>query len=101
MAVCVTRVDGTHRLAGDAALAELGNRWLAHLEARQFSPATVRGYAFDVVCLARFLDEVGVSWRDLTPSDVFDCWSGRPGRDRRGHTRWSVSVRVGVRRRRR
>lgn len=80
MVVSVTRSDGVHRLAGDAALVELGNRWLAHLEARQFSPATVRGYAFDVVCLARFLDEVGVSWRDLVPSDVFDWleWQARP-----------------------
>ncbi len=80
MAVCVTRVDGVHRLAGDAGLVEIANRWLAHLEARQFSAATVRGYAFDVVCLARFLAEVGVSWRDVAPSDVFDWleWQARP-----------------------
>ncbi len=80
MAICVTRIDGVHRLAGDAGLVEIGNRWLSHLEARQFSAATVRGYAFDVVCLARFLDEVGVSWRDLVPSDVFDWleWQARP-----------------------
>lgn len=80
MVVCVTRIDGVHRLAGDAGLVEIGNRWLAHLEARQFSPATVRGYAFDVVCLARFLDEVGVGWRELAPSDVFDWleWQARP-----------------------
>jgi integrase/recombinase XerC len=80
MAICVTRVGGFHRLAGDAGLVEIGNRWLAHLEARQFSAATVRGYAFDVVCLARFLDEVGVRWRDLAPSDVFDWleWQARP-----------------------
>lgn len=81
MAICVTRIDGVHRLAGDAALVEIGNRWLSHLEVRQFSAATVRGYAFDVVCLARFLDEVGVSWRDLVPSDVFDWleWQARRG----------------------
>src|SRR4051794_37535360 len=79
MAICVTRVDGVHRLAGDGGLVEIANRWLVHLEARQFSPATVRGYAFDVVCLARFLDEVGVSWRLLAPSDVFDWleWQAR------------------------
>ena len=78
MAVCVTRVDGVHRLVGGAGLVGIGNRWLAHLEAREFSPATVRGYAFDVVCLARFLDEVGVGWRELVPSDVFD-WLEWPG----------------------
>lgn len=49
MVICVSRIDGVHRLAGDAALVEVGNRWLGHLEARQFSPATVRGYAFDGV----------------------------------------------------
>lgn len=80
MAVCVTRIDGVHRLVGDAGLVEIANRWLAHLEAREFSPATVRGYAFDVVCLARFLDEVGLGWRELAPSDVFDWleWQARP-----------------------
>jgi len=80
MALCVTRVDGVHRLAGDAALVEIGNRWLAHLEAREFSPATVRGYAYDLVCLARFLDDAGVGWRDVVPSDVFDWleWQARP-----------------------
>jgi len=80
MAVCVTRLDGVHRLAGDAGLVEIANRWLGHLESRQFSPATVRGYAFDVVCLARFLGEAGISWRDLAPSDVFDWldWQTRP-----------------------
>lgn len=79
MAICVTRVDGVHRLEGDAGLVEVGNRWLAHLEVRQFSPATVRGYAYDVVCLARFLDDAGVAWDDLVPSDVFDWleWQAR------------------------
>ena len=67
MAICVTRMDGVHRLAGDAGLVEIGNRWLAHLEARQFSPATVRGYAYDndLVCLARFIDDAGVAWSCL------------------------------------
>lgn len=81
MAIRVTRIDGVHRLAGDAGLVAIGNRWLAHLEARQFSAATVRGYAYDVVVLARFLDEAGVQWRELVPSDVFDWleWQARPG----------------------
>jgi site-specific recombinase XerD len=80
MSICVSRLDGVHRLAGDAGLVEIGNRWLAHLEARQFSPATVRGYAYDVVCLARFLDDVEISWDELVPSDVFDWleWQARP-----------------------
>ena len=80
MPICVTHEDGVHRLAGDVELVRIANRWLVHLEARQFSPATMRGYAYDVVCLARFLDEAGVAWRDLVPSDVFDWleWQAQP-----------------------
>lgn len=82
MAMCVTRGDGVHRLAGDAGLVEIGNLWLGHLEVRQFSAVTVRGYAYDLVCLARFLDETGLGWRELVPSDVFDWleWQARPCR---------------------
>lgn len=80
MAICVTSVDGVHRLEGDVGLVEIGNRWLAHLEVRQFSPATVRGYAYDLVCLARFLGDAGIAWDELVPSDVFDWleWQSRP-----------------------
>ena len=49
----VTRVDGGHRLVGESSLVEFANRWLGHLEGRQFSLATVLSYAFDAVCLAR------------------------------------------------
>jgi site-specific recombinase XerD len=79
MAVSVTRVDGTHRLEGDSGVVEIGNRWLAHLEARSYSPATVRGYAFDLVSLGRFLDRAGIDWTELVPSDVFD-WLERQAR---------------------
>lgn len=80
MVICVTRTDGVHRLAGDVGLVEIGNRWLGHLEVRQFSAATVRGYAYDLVCLARFLDEAVIGWAELVPSDVFDWleWQARP-----------------------
>jgi len=78
--VAVGRVGGSHRLVGDGSLVEFANRWLDHLEARQFSLGTVRGYAFDVVCLARFFDEVGIEWREVTPMDFFDWleWQSRP-----------------------
>ena len=78
--VSVTRVDGTHRLDGDSGLVEIGNRWLAHLDARNYSAATIRGYAFDLVSLGRFCDESGVCWDELVPSDVFDWleWQARP-----------------------
>ena len=46
--ICVTSTAGVHRLAVDAELVKFGNRWLCHLEVRQFSAATVRGYAYDL-----------------------------------------------------
>ena len=104
--VAVARVDGGHRLVGDGSLVEFANRWLGHLEGRQFSPATVRSYAFDVVCLARFFDEAAVDWRQANPTDFFDWleWQRRPaatkGRqvvrlaDKRGAAAASMNRRV-------
>jgi site-specific recombinase XerD len=65
---------------GDGPLVEFGNRWLGHLEARQFAPGTIRGYAFDLLCLARFFDDAGIDWRQATPTDFFDWldWQSRP-----------------------
>ncbi len=57
MAVTVRVVEGQHRLEGDWPGRQDGNRFLQHLAARAFSPATVRAYAFDLANLARFLDE--------------------------------------------
>ena len=70
MTVVVKRIDGSHRLEGTWAGAGSANAFLSHLEARRFSPATVRAYAFDIVCLARFLEERGISLGDLVPTDV-------------------------------
>lgn len=58
------------------------NAFLSHLEARRFSPATVRAYAFEIVCLARFLEERGIGLCDLVPTDVFDWidWQSVPMR---------------------
>jgi hypothetical protein len=78
--VAVARVGGGHRLVCDGSLVEFANRWLGHLEARQFSPATVRSYAFEVVCLARFFDEAAIDWPQANPTDFFDWleWQCRP-----------------------
>ncbi|MGH8838937.1 MAG: tyrosine-type recombinase/integrase, partial [Jiangellaceae bacterium] len=74
------RVDGNHRLVGDGPLVEFANGWLGHLEARQFSPGTVRSYAFDLLCLARFFADAGIDWREATPTDFFDWleWQSLP-----------------------
>lgn len=78
--VAVVRIDGSHRLAGDGSLVEFANRWLGHLEGRRFAAGTIRGYAFDVLCLARFFEDVGIDWRDASPTDFFDWleWQSRP-----------------------
>jgi site-specific recombinase XerD len=78
MTVRVDLVDGEYRIGGDWAEAETANGFLAHLTARAFSPATVRAYAFDVVNLARFLDEQHLGLAAVTPVDVFAWvdWQG-------------------------
>lgn len=78
--VAVDRVGGSHRLVGDGPLVEFANRWLGHLEVRQFAPGTIRGYAFDLLCLARFFDDVVIDWRQAAPTDFFDWleWQSRP-----------------------
>jgi site-specific recombinase XerD len=84
--VAVERRDGGHRLTGSWAGVGAANAFLAHLESRAFSPATVRAYAFDVVNFARFLDERGVDLAEVVPTDIFDWidWQSvrRPGRDK-------------------
>ena len=79
----------------------LANRFLAHLAARAFSPATVRAYAYDLVNFGRFCVERGVWVVDAGPTDLFDYleWQSGPrpvpglpppGRTPRlcGHGRW-------------
>ena len=84
--VTVERCDGGHRLAGSWTGTETANAFLRHLEARAFSPATVRAYAFDLVNFARFLEDRGIDLAAVVPTDIFDWidWQAvrRPSRDR-------------------
>jgi integrase/recombinase XerC len=93
--VAVAPVDGSHRLVGDGPLVEFANGWLGHLEARQFSLGTVRPYAFDLLCLARFFADAGIDWREATLTDFFDWleWQSRPAA-----TKGQRVVRLAVRR---
>jgi site-specific recombinase XerD len=72
MGLRVELVEGSHQLFGDIAVVDVANRWLAHLEARDFSPRTVRAYAFDVLNFARFLQHAGIELADVAATDVFD-----------------------------
>lgn len=68
----VVAVDGGHRLSGGDADTAVGNRFLAHLKTRAFSPATVRAYAFDLLNFFRFLREQQADLAGVVPSDLFD-----------------------------
>src|SRR5258707_6321803 len=83
MTVQVHLVDGEHRVSGDWDGADAANMFLAHLQARAFSPATIRAYAFDVVNLARFLAGQGISLSEVTPVDGF-AWVDWHGARRDG-----------------
>ena len=60
----------------------VANRFLAHLQSRNFAWATRRAYAYDVLNFLRFLVEQGVGLAEVRASDVFDYldWQRHPGR---------------------
>lgn len=68
--VCLWDYDRT--LSADRVMAgvEDANAFLGHLEARAFSPATVRAYAFDLLDLARFLEARRLALGDLVATDI-------------------------------
>lgn len=78
MAVRVVRSGTGHRLEGEGPVEQAGNRFLDQLRSRRFSPATVRGYAFDLANFDRFLAETGICLAQVEPCDVFDYleWQG-------------------------
>ena len=71
MAIAVVRVAGSHRLAGDWEGVDAVNGFLGHLEARAFSPATVRAYAFDLLCFGRFCVEKRLAVAEVAATDIF------------------------------
>ena len=84
MADRVIRDGDRWLLDGGGPFTELANRFLGHLGSRAFSPATVRGYAFDLLNFSRFLGERGIGLAGVVPSDLFDWldWqSARPNRN--------------------
>lgn len=95
----VTRTVDGHVLdgEGDAADVELVNRFLVHLSTRNFSPATRRAYAYDLLSLLRFCIERCLCLADVRAADVFDYleWQATAPR-RTGHGR--VVVRLADRR---
>lgn len=58
------------------------NRFLAHLAARAFSPATIRAYAFDLLNFLRFCAGRRLVLAAVSPAEMFAYleWQARPGR---------------------
>lgn len=94
MTVAVAHVDGWYRLAGSWSGVEVANAFLAHLQTRRFSVATVRAYAFDIVCVARFLQERALLLEDVVPTDVFE-WVDWQSRARQRSAGKVVPIRAG------
>lgn len=84
MTVSVVRSGPGHRLAGEGPVVDVANQFLEHLEARRYSPATVRAYAFDLLNFDGFLTERGLDLLDVRPTDLFDYldWQSRARRIR-------------------
>ncbi len=84
MTVTVRVIEGRYRIVGEWDALEIANAFLTHLDARAFSPHTVRAYAFDVVNLARFLLEQALELVVVRPVDVFAWidWQGVRRNDR-------------------
>ena len=72
MSVRVVFDGGGHVLEGSGAEVALANRFLAHLTVRGFAPATRRAYAYDLLNFLRFLDEAGLGFVEVVPTDLFD-----------------------------
>jgi integrase/recombinase XerC len=85
--VVVVRTEEGHRLSGEGPITEVANRYLSHLGSRSFSPATVRGYAFDLLNFGRFLRERGATLADVVPTDLFDWldWQAKQATKPPGH----------------
>ncbi len=86
-ALSVVNGDSGWRLEGAWPHVAAVNRFLAHLEARNFARATVRAYAYDVLNFSRFCLERGLALGEVTPGDIFEWidWQTASGRPRSGN----------------
>ncbi len=85
MQLQVIHTDGQVRLCGEASAADIEavNRFLAHLAARAFSPATVRAYAFDLLNFLRFCAARALVLGRVSTVDLFDYldWQANPAEE--------------------
>lgn len=72
MDLAVVRTDAGHRLVGEGGDVEIVNAFLGHLGVRNFSPATGRACAFDLLNFLRFCSERQLALDGIVPTDMFD-----------------------------
>jgi integrase/recombinase XerC len=72
VAVSVRGRGAEWRLEGSWPDLAAANLFLEHLRVRSFAPATVRAYAYDVLCFARFCAERELRLAGVVPADLFD-----------------------------
>jgi len=81
----VIHTAGQVRLCGEVSVEDIEavNRFLAHLAARAFSPATVRAYAFDLLNFLRFCTARALVLGRVSAMDLFDYldWQANPVRE--------------------
>ncbi len=72
MSIAVVKAAGSHRLQGDWEGVEVANGYSGHLQARAFSPAMLRAYAFDLMCFGRFCAARRLRLAAVAPTDIFE-----------------------------
>src|SRR5437879_10856245 len=88
----------SHRIEGDSGDVEVINAFLKHLSIRNFSAATRRAYAFDLLNFLRFLAERALRLKDVVATDVFDYldWQRQPASTGKSAVVVKISSRAGV-----
>ena len=77
---------------------DVANRFLVRLTTRNFSPATRRAYAYDLLSLLRFCDERDLRLAEVRTTDVFDYleWQAAPRLNGQGRVVVRLSDRRGA-----
>ncbi|KAA1243062.1 hypothetical protein F0Q45_25885 [Mycobacterium simiae] len=97
MGLRVITDDAGHRVEGDAGDVDVMNAFLEHLSIRNFSPATRRAYAFDLLNFLRFLTARALRLDAVAPADLFDYldWQQKSFRGARSAVVVRLSSRAG------
>lgn len=87
-----------HRIEGGVGDVDVVNAFLEHLSIRNFSPATRRAYAFDLLNFLRFLTVSALHLLAVAPTDLFDYldWQGQPASGAKSSVVVKLSSRTGA-----